>query len=90
MNETIVHQGGKMVAENFSRGFPWGRDPLFGLIHPFMIWNLVIVAIVILIFWWLVRNSHKHESALNILKKRYASGEIDEKTYLKMREEISD
>ncbi|MFH1787797.1 MAG: SHOCT domain-containing protein [Candidatus Altiarchaeota archaeon] len=69
----------------------FGRDALFGFIPKFLVWNIVIVLVVVLIFYWLTRDSKKcRETPLDILKKRYVSGELDRKTYLQMKEDISE
>ena len=70
---------------------PMHREPVFGLIPMPLIWNFIAVLIIALIFWWLIRSSSKNgETPLDLLKKRYASGEIDRETYLKMKEDIRD
>lgn len=92
MNQTVVEQGSRIVRNMTMRGPPpslW-RDPLFGVIPVFMIWNMVIVILVILVFWWLIRGSYKSKTPLDLLKKRYVAGEIDRETYLKMKEDITD
>lgn len=57
----------------------------------FVIWILLIVA-----GYYLFKNhtsvdfgGKKESDALEILKKRYVIGEIDEETYLRMKKEIS-
>lgn len=91
MEQVIFEQGTRMARDAAFRGSPsFWRDPFFGLIPHFVVWNLVIVVLVALIFWWLLRGSHKIEPPLDVLKKRYVSGEIDKKAYLEMKEDISE
>jgi len=92
VNETIAGVG-ERVARNISfRGYPSGwREPVLGFIPPPLLWNIVVVGVVALIFWWLLRGSGKHaETPMDVLKKRYVSGEIDRETYQQMIEDIKD
>jgi len=60
----------------------------------FFFWILLIVGVILLIVW-LVRQSgkpirgHAEETALDILKKRYAKGEIGKEEYERMKKDIS-
>lgn len=71
----------------------WGSG--FGMIVMVLIWLLFLVLIVTLI-WFLIRKGGKsssksdNESSLEILKKRYARGEIDEEEFRRMKKEISE
>ncbi|MEA3254670.1 MAG: SHOCT domain-containing protein [Candidatus Altiarchaeota archaeon] len=91
MNDSIVEHSGRVfsgMVGNGSRGFL--KHTIFG-IPTFMIWNLAIILLLALIFYWLVRGSKKsNESPLDLLKKRYVRGEIDEKTFEEMKEVIGD
>lgn len=55
-------------------------------------WLLVIAAIFLGIRWAAKtgnsRGSGRGESALDVLKRRYASGEIDHEQYLSMKKEL--
>jgi len=64
--------------------------PDFFGIPVFVVWNLIIILLLVLIFYWLVRGSRTNETATDILKKRYASGEIDKKTFEQMKKDIVD
>jgi uncharacterized membrane protein len=92
MNTSLVETGGQIARENaVHRGAAFAREPLFGLIPLPFIWNIIVVLLVILIFWWLLRGSQKSvETPLNTLKRRYAAGEIDRKTYLEMKGDIAE
>lgn len=62
-----------------------------------LFWALVIVAIVLLIRWLASRplaeppvGGVMHESAVEILKRRYAKGEITREQFLEMRRELEE
>ena len=87
-------QNGSRVVENFSRHgdfFP-GRWLLFDVIPPLQLFmNISIFVILVLILYWLLRGSKKPaETPLDLLRKRYVKGEIDEKTYVHMKKVIYD
>ena len=70
-----------------------GSGMWFGGGFMWIFWILLIVVIV-----WVIKaatdsgtgnnNSHSEESPLEILKKRYARGEIDEAEYERRRKEL--
>ena len=71
-----MHSGANM----FFGGFMW------------LFWLLIIVAIIVIIISALRSNSGKsnnnEDSPLEILKRRYARGEIDEEEYTRQRKQI--
>ncbi|MFH1404373.1 MAG: hypothetical protein ABIH11_08910 [Candidatus Altiarchaeota archaeon] len=83
---------GTMAAAKFAgRGDLMFKKSLFlGFIPPHILWNIGVIIVVALIFYWLTRGSKSHDSSLEMLKKRYVSGEIDKDTFLKMKEDIAD
>jgi putative membrane protein len=73
----------------------WGVWGWLGLILMIAFWILVIAGIVLLVRW-LIRQGHGSgggggsESALDVLERRYAKGEISAEEYRRMKREISD
>jgi putative membrane protein len=61
----------------------------FGGIFMVLFWIAVIIGIVFLIRW-LVQSTRSGagESALDILKRRYASGEIDRKEFEQKKKDL--
>lgn len=71
---------GKVVKE--------GMRPFMG-VHPYSwIFQLLILVAVGLIIYWVFKGNKK-ESALDIVKKRFAKGEITEKEFKKIKKEIA-
>jgi putative membrane protein len=71
----------------------WFGDGMWGgWIIMVIFWVLIIVAIVALIRWIAVQNrpapSQKEESALDILKKRYARGEISKEDFEEKKKQL--
>lgn len=57
-----------------------------------LFWILIIAGVVLIVRWLTERNGQGKtspaESPLDILKKRYAKGEIDRETFEKMKQDI--
>ena len=80
------------------RGREWGHGPgmmwgygggWLGTIIMVAFWVAVIVGIVLLIRWLVVSTkSGSEDSALEILKKRYARGEIDKKEFDQKKKDL--
>ncbi len=57
---------------------------------------LLVLSLIVTLIWFLIRkgkessSENSGESSLEILKKRYARGEIDEEEYRRMKKEIID
>lgn len=76
---------------------PWMMWPMgmFGMIFMFVFWALVIVGLVFLIKWLIqISKSEKDivrskSKALDILKERYARGEINKEEFEQMKKDIA-
>ncbi len=88
MMKKVIGGGGFSMVNNYngfgmmggSSPFSWG----FGFIFMILFWGAIIWLIV-----WLIRTyAHPKESALEILKKRFARGEITKKEYEHMKKEL--
>ena len=71
----------------------WGMGyGLFGWLIMFLFWILIIAAVVLGVRWFIdqgkLKGSSVEETPLDILKKRYASGEIDKEEFETMRREL--
>ena len=60
-----------------------------GLLLMVLFWVLAIAGIVYLVKWLMAQGiAGRSESSLDILKKRYARGEISKKEYEEMRRDL--
>jgi putative membrane protein len=73
----------------------WGGGGWFGPFFMIFFWVLIIVLIIFLIRWLIYSSHHKiqppsgENSALEILKKRYARGEIDKEEFETKKKDLS-
>jgi putative membrane protein len=76
---------------NHMSGYGWGWT-LFGGLHFIAFWLLIILAIAALLKWLssgpFERPSASSKSALDILKERYARGEISREDYERIRADL--
>lgn len=74
-------------------GWSWGLGMAVGWLAMLAFWGALIVGIALLVRW-IISSSRasgppsREEDPLTILRRRYASGEIDEPTYQRMRDEL--
>jgi len=71
----------------------WGMGyGFFGWLIMFLFWILIIAAVVLGVRWFIdqgkLKGSSVEETPLDILKKRYASGQIDKEEFETMRREL--
>jgi putative membrane protein len=92
------------LAANGQDWGPWGMHMMWGswgigmMIMMFLFWAAIIVGIVFLIRWFVTASGpgqhavigHGPESALDILKKRYARGEIGKQEFDEMRRDLQE
>jgi putative membrane protein len=83
---------------------PWGMHMMWSswgigmMLMMFLFWAAIIVAMVFFIRWLVTAGHRGHqafaghgpESALDILKKRYARGEISKEEFQDMRKELQE
>jgi putative membrane protein len=74
-------------------GWGGGGFGFLGMLPMLFFWLLIIAGVVLLIRWAMIggnpRQSGPGESALDILKKRYARGEIDKEEFDAKRRELA-
>lgn len=73
----------------FSGGGMMGFGMGFGAIIMVLFWGAIIWLVISLINAGTQKSEETPESALTILKKRYAKGEITKEQYLEMEKELN-
>jgi uncharacterized membrane protein len=79
--------GGNMMGRSGSMmSFPWfwGFGMFWGFFFMIVFWGLIIWLIV----WLIGKYAKPKESAIEVLKNRYAKGEISKKQFEKMKKEL--
>jgi putative membrane protein len=74
-------------------GMGWGAGwGFFGIFHVVLWWLLIVVLIVALVRWIGTRGRHdggkREDSALRILRERYARGEIGKEEFDQRRKDL--
>ena len=89
----LMGSGGmmNMMDGNIMGGGMMGTNAwwFFGIIW-LLFWIAVLTAIIMLIIWLYKKLISENSSSLDVLKKRYAKGELTKKEYESMKKEISD
>ena len=71
----------------WSWGMGWGMG--FGWLFMIVFWALVIVGIAALIRWFSDQSGSHGKTALEILRERYARGEIQKEEYEQKKRDLS-
>ncbi len=69
----------------------WGMGMVLGMAAVLLFWVLVLVGLVLLVRWlWMQAwpNTKAEDSALEILKRRYARGEITREEFEAIRRDL--
>jgi putative membrane protein len=72
-------------------GFGMGGGLGFGLISMLLFWGVVIAAIVFTVKWFSSQGTQvkkSSKSAIEILEERYASGEVSEKEFKRIKQNL--
>ena len=78
-----------MMGSFFGGGIGW-----IGIILSFIFFILIIIGIILLIVWLVKRTTHpgiedkKGSKALEVLKERYAKGEITKEQYENIKKDL--
>lgn len=69
-------------------GYPFFQHPLFGILINILVMALLAAAVVFIVRSFLPKSSSSRDAAdsLEILKRKYALGEISEEEYARMKE----
>lgn len=70
----------------------WGMGMLLGMGVFFLVWALILAALVLLVRWLWVQGrpaSRSEETPLEILKRRYARGEITREEFESVRRDLA-
>ncbi len=77
-----------MLAQSVVEGMGWGGLGLLGFIPMLIIWALLILGVIALIRYLGGGFSKEGKTPLDILKERYAKGEINKKEFEEMKKDL--
>lgn len=91
LGSLLAQQGGAYEWHWSMHPMVWGWDWGIGMmITMLLFWGLVITGLVLVIRWLLEQGKHGYSvTALEILKQRYAKGEIEKEEFEAKKHELS-
>ena len=85
-----MEKGDPMMMGPYGYGYGWMAAGWFGML---VLWALVIVGVIAVIRWAGARSAlgphSQADTALEIIKRRYATGEITKEQYEAMKRDIA-
>jgi putative membrane protein len=89
-----MYPGGGMMGWGGYGGYGGYGMGIFGGLFMLVFWGLIIVGLVLLVRWLWDQGRHGSGSApadapLEILKRRYARGEISKEDYDRMKQDLA-
>lgn len=75
-----------MWADMGSMGWGWGT---LGAVHMILWWVLIVLGVVMLAKWLFAGGRASGGRALEILKERYARGDIDKEAFEQMKRDLA-
>ena len=89
-----VHDVTFAEAVDLLAGWAWGLTMAFGMLMMLAFWAALIIGAVLLVRWAIgqprgARGTTWPDDPAEILRRRYAAGEIDQTTYQQMKAELN-
>jgi putative membrane protein len=95
LGQGFAQQRGDYGGWDMGHGMMWGWGmPWFGMIFMIIFWGLLIVGLVFGIRWLIQTTKgekdfdHGSSRAVNILKERYARGEVNKEEFEQMKNDL--
>lgn len=86
----MMGYGGYGMMGRYGYPYGYGFNPI-GSTVSLVFWALAIAGVVLLVVWFVRKGGRpatSHESSLDILKSRYAKGEISKEQYESMKTDV--